>query len=472
MKVIVVGINHAGTSAIRTMLAENPKLDVVAFDRNDNISFLGCGIALAVSGVVKDTTDLFYSNPEQLRSMGAKVHMKHEVLSVDHNRKVVVVRNLEKNSTFEESYDKLILATGAWPITTADASLPFTEKYCGGIEGLVACKTYQHALEIIDQFKKPDVNNIVVIGAGYIGVELVEAAHQKGKKTLLVDMLPRPAANYFDKEFGTDLMTTMKKEGVDVRCGTKVMGYLVDTEGGKKVIRGITLEKDGVQTRVEADLVIQCIGFLPNTSLLADAHKVKNGALIIDQYCQTSVKDVYAIGGAAAIMNAATGEYQNIDLATNAVKTGVVAASHINGMTNIKLENVVGTNAIHVFGHHLASTGISEEVAKIRGIEAVASYFEDADRPEWMNTYDRVKIKLVYDPKTLRLLGAQVGSTKNNHSEVIYLLALAIQRKLTLVDVAFADVFFLPHYNKPFNFIISAILQALGLNYFKESIKK
>ncbi|SYV94784.1 NADH oxidase [Mycoplasmoides gallisepticum] len=89
-----------------------------------------------------------------------------------------------------------------------------------------------------------------------------------------------------------------------------------------------------------------------------------------------------------------------------------------------------------------------------------------------MNTYDRVKIKLVYDPKTLRLLGAQVGSTKNNHSEVIYLLALAIQRKLTLVDVAFADVFFLPHYNKPFNFIISAILQALGLNYFKESIKK
>lgn len=195
-------------------------------------------------------------------------------------------------------------------------------------------------------------------------------------------MLPRPAANYFDKEFGTDLMTTMKKEGVDVRCGTKVMGYLVDTEGGKKVIRGITLEKDGVQTKVEADLVIQCIGFLPNTSLLADAHKVKNGALIIDQYCQTSVKDVYAIGGAAAIMNAATGEYQNIDLATNAVKTGVVAASHINGMTNIKLENVVGTNAIHVFGHHLASTGISEEVAKIRGIQAVASYFEDADRPE------------------------------------------------------------------------------------------
>lgn len=126
--------------------------------------------------------------------------------------------------------------------------------------------------------------------------------------------------------------------------------------------------KDGVQTKVEADLVIQCIGFIKHITFSWRSQS-ENGALIIDQYCQTSVKDVYAIGGAAAIMNAATGEYQNIDLATNAVKTGVVAASHINGMTNIKLENVVGTNAIHVFGHHLASTGISEEVAKIRGIK-------------------------------------------------------------------------------------------------------
>ena len=97
MRTIVVGINHAGTSAIRTLLSQNPKADVVAFDRNSNISFLGCGIALTVGGVVKNTKDLFYSNPEQLKSMGAKIYMEHEVVKIDRKEKAVFVKNLAEN---------------------------------------------------------------------------------------------------------------------------------------------------------------------------------------------------------------------------------------------------------------------------------------------------------------------------------------------------------------------------------------
>lgn len=462
MKVIVVGINHAGTSAIRTLLAQNPNVKVNAYDRNDNISFLGCGIALAVSGVVKNMQGLFYSNPKELKEMGAKIFMRHEVVKVNPKEKVVVVKNLDTNEMIEDKYDKLILAAGSWPICTPGAELDFQEKYCGGIKNLVACKTFQHAQEIIKDMKKSDIKSVVIIGAGYIGIELAEASNKNGKKTTIIDMLPRPAANYYDHEFTDDLTKSMKKTGVAVLTDTKVLGYIVDKK--TKTIKGVDTSKG----KIKADLVIQSIGFRPNTSLLPNAKKVKNGAYIVNKYTETSVKDVYAIGGNCALLNAATGQFQNIDLATNAVKTGIVAASNINGNKLVCIENIVGTNAISVFGHHLASTGVSEETAKHLGMDVGVSYFEDNDRPEFMNVYSKVKIKLVFDKKTLRLVGAQVGSFGTaNHTEVIYYLALAIQKQMTIIDLAFVDVYFLPHFNKPFNFVIGAVLQALNLNYFK-----
>lgn len=461
MKIIVVGVNHAGTSAIRTLLAQNPQNKVVAYDRNNNISFLGCGIALAVSGVVKDPNQLFYSNPAELQKMGAKVFMQHEVLKVDPETKTVLVKNLETNQVLEDKYDKLIVASGSWPICTPGVELDFTAKYCGNITNLVACKTYQHAQEIIRDMEDSKFKNIVIIGAGYIGIELAEAAQERGKTTTLIDLLPAPAANYYDPEISEMLTTSMKKAGVNLMLGTKVQGYLVDKN--TNTITGVGTD----QGNVSADLVIQSIGFRPNGSLLPSAKKVKNGAIVVDKYCQSSIPDIYAIGGVCALFNAAAGEHQNIDLATNAVKTGIVAASHINGATSVALENVVGTNAIHVFGNHLASTGISETVAKRLGKDIAVSTWTDNDRPEFMNTYEKVTCKLVFDKSSLRLLGAQIGSSKNNHTESIYYLALAIQKGLSLVDLAFTDVFFLPHYNKPFNFVLGAIMQALGLNYFK-----
>lgn len=116
MKVIVVGCTHAGTSAVKTILNDNPNVEVTVFERNDNVSFLSCGIALYVGGVVKDPAGLFYSNPEELASMGASVHMEHNVTKIDTAAKKVVVENIKTGEVFEESYDKLVNTTGSWPI--------------------------------------------------------------------------------------------------------------------------------------------------------------------------------------------------------------------------------------------------------------------------------------------------------------------------------------------------------------------
>ncbi len=455
MKVIVVGINHAGTSAIRTLVAQSKEHEIVAYDRNTNISFLGCGIALVVGDVVKNVDDLFYCSPVKLADSGVTVKMQHDVIEVDYKNQKVKVKNLENGEIFEDNYDKLIYATGSWPI-----EIPGIPPENNKLKNIHICKLFQHAEELIKEADNPEIKSVAVIGSGYIGIELAEAYHQRGKKVTLLDFEKRVLPRYFDSEFTSKLEEDISRTGVALALGEKV----VDFEGENGKVKKVVTDKGSY----EADLVIKCIGFKPNSELLPDAEKTDNGAIKVDVHMKTNLPNIYAIGDAAAMYHAALDCHQQVALATNAVKSGIVAASNINGVDAVKIDSVVGTNAISVFGNKLASTGVSEEAAQRLGLNVASSYIEDNDRPEFMESYNMTKIKLVYDKESLRLLGAQVGSHgTGSHTEVIFYLALAIQKKMTLLELAFTDVYFLPHFNKPFNFVLTAIMQAIGLDYYK-----
>ncbi len=455
MKIIIIGINHAGTSALRTLLAQNSNHQITAYDRNTNISFLGCGIALVVGGAVKNINDLFYCTPLQLEKKGASIKMNHDVIGIDSQRQTVKVKDLQTNNTFEDTYDKLIYATGSWPI-----DIPNIPKESAALENIDICKLFQHAQELIRKADDPSIKNVAVIGSGYIGVELAEAYYQKGKKVTLIDFEKRILARYFDTEFTSPLENDITKSGIKLALGEKVIGFKGENNKVKQVITD--------KSAYDADLVITCVGFKPNTELLPDAKKTYNDAIIVDKYMRTSIPNIYAIGDAAAMYHAAFQTHQQVALATNAVKSGITAASHINGNEAIKIDSVAGTNAICVFENKLASTGMNEETARRFKLNVASSYIEDNDRPEFMASYNKTRIKLIYEKDTLRLLGAQIGSYGNtNHTEVIYYLALSIQQKLSLLDIAFTDVYFLPHFNKPFNFVLASIMQAIGLNYYK-----
>ncbi len=455
MKIIVIGINHAGTSAIRTLLAQNRDHEITGYDRNTNISFLGCGIALAVGGEVDNIEKLFYCNPVKLEEQGAKIRMNHDVIAVDYKKQVVTVKDLDSGEEFEDSYDKLIYAAGSWPI-----AIPGVPEANRSLENIEICKLFQHAKELIRKGDDPAIESVAVVGAGYIGIELAEAYMKKGKKVTLVDFEKRVLPKYFDNEFTDTLEADMRNSGITLALGEKV----VDFKGENGKVKEIITDKNSYR----ADLVIECIGFKPNTELLPDAAKTPNGAMIVDSHMKTSLPNIYGIGDCIAMYHAALDTHVQVALATNAVKSGIAAASNINGNELVKVDSVAGTNAICVFENKLASTGINVETAAKFGIDAAASFVEDNDRPEFMSTYNSTRFKIIYDKKTLRLLGAQIGSYgDSNHTEVIYYLALAIQRKLTLVDLAFTDVYFLPHFNKPFNFVLTAIMQVLGLDYYK-----
>lgn len=455
MKVVVVGINHAGTSAVRTLLAQNPELEVHAYDRNSNISFLGCGIALAVGGTVKNVKDLFYCDQVRLEDMGASIFMEHDVTAIDPENKAIQAVNLKTGETISDSYDKLIYAAGSWPI-----DIPGIPEENAGLENIMMCKLFQHAEELIKKADEPGIDSVAVVGAGYIGIELAEAYRIKGKKVTLIDFENRVIPRYFDTEFTDRLEQDIRDSGITLAMNEKV----VDFRGRDGRVSAVVTDKG----EYPADLVIKSIGFKPNTELLPAAEKTANGALLVSPTMETSLEDIYAVGDSIAMYHAALKKPMQVALATNAVKSGLAAASAINGIPGVQVESVAGTNAICVFENNLASTGLSEAAAEAAGLDVASSFIEDADRPEFMNDYGVTRIKLIYEKKDFRLVGAQIGSHGEiNHTEVIYYLALAIQKELTLTEIAFTDVYFLPHFNKPFNFILTAILKAIGLDYDK-----
>lgn len=451
MKIISVGTNHAGTSFVRTLAKVNKNAEIVAYDRNSNISFLGCGIALWVGGEFEDPSGLFYSNQKQLESMGIKVNMEHDIIEINENEKYVVVKNLKTGEEFKDKYDKLVYAGGTWPIVP-----PFPGV---DLKNIFISKLYQHAQAIKEMAERSEVKDVVVIGAGYIGIELVEAFYKFGKNVTLVDMENRVIPKYFDEEFTKPMEKEMASKGINLKLGEKVKEFKGDADGNVKFV--VTDKGE-----YKADMVIMSIGFRPNTDILkGKVDLLPNGAVKVDRRMKSSNPDIYAIGDSAAIHHNVLNTHAHVALATNAVKTGIISALDISGQ-GLDFPGVQGTNAISVFGFHYSSTGISEESCKVFKLNHKAEFFQDKDRPEFMHDAEDVQIKITYDPKTLKLLGAQVGSSgQHNHTEVIYALSLAISKGMTLPEIALMDVFFLPHYNKPFNFILTPILNVLGIKY-------
>ncbi len=191
MKVVVIGCTHAGTAAIVNTAKLHKDAQITVYERNDNISFLSCGIALYVGGVVKDPAGLFYSSPQALKELGVDTKMEHDVLAVDLENKTLRVKDLNTGETFEDTFDKLILTTGSWPI---QPNIPGSE-----LENVLLSKNFYHSNTIIEKAK--DAKRVVVVGAGYIGVELVEAFRENGKEVVLVDAFDRILSKYLDKEY-------------------------------------------------------------------------------------------------------------------------------------------------------------------------------------------------------------------------------------------------------------------------------
>ncbi|WP_307471929.1 FAD-dependent oxidoreductase [Paenibacillus harenae] len=442
MKIVVVGCTHAGTAAITQIARLYPEAAITVYERNDNISFLSCGIALHVAGIVKDAEQLFYASPDQLAALGVTTHMRHDVLAIDTDAKTIEVRNLATGEPFVDTFDKLVMTTGSWPI------IPQMEGI--GLENIELCKNYQHSQTIIEKAKH--AKRIAVIGAGYIGIELVEAFEELGKQVTLIDNMDRVLFKYLDESFTAIVEKQFADKGVTLALGQTVTSFTGE---------------DGRVTRInttageyEADLVVLCIGFRPNTELLkGQVDMLPNGAIIVDSYMRTSKPDIFAAGDSCAVHYNPTGQHAYIPLATNAVRMGTLVARNLMKPT-VRYLGTQGTSGIKIYDYNIASTGMTEAAALAAGLNVKNVTIEDNYRPEFMPTYEKVMLKVVYEAEGGRIVGAQILS-KVDLTQAINTLSVCIQNEMTMDELSFVDFFFQPHYNKPWNLLNQAGLQAI-----------
>ena len=319
-KIVVIGANHAGTACIKTMLTNyGSENEVVVFDQNSNISFLGCGMALWIGQQISGPEGLFYSNKEELEQLGARIYMNSPVESVDYDKKLVTA--LVDGKTHLESYDKLIFATGSRPIIPPIKGVELKEdsqEFEAKLENIQFVKLYQNAQDVIEKLKEKEISRVAVVGAGYIGVELAEAFQRKGKEVTLIDVADTCLAGYYDEDLSGIMANNLQAHGIKLAFGETVKEIV-----GKTKVEKIITDK----ASYNVDMVILAVGFRPNTNLAAGKVELfKNGAFLVDKKQETSLPGVYAIGDCATIYNNASRETDYIALASNAVRTGIVAA--------------------------------------------------------------------------------------------------------------------------------------------------
>ena len=410
-------------------------------------------MALWIGKQIDGPEGLFYSDKEKLEAKGAKVYMESPVLSVDYDKKEVTA--LVNGQEHLESYDKLIFATGSQPIIPPIKGVEIVEgnrEFKATLENVQFVKLYQNSAEVIEKLKNnKGINRVAVVGAGYIGVELAEAFERLGKEVILIDVADTCLAGYYDRELSDLMSQNLADHGIQLAYGQTVQAV----EGEGKVERIVTDKET-----FDVDMVIMAVGFRPNTALGAGKIELfRNGAFLVDKKQETSIPGVYAVGDCATIYDNSLGKMSYIALASNAVRSGIVGAYNATGH-ELEGIGVQGSNGINIYDLKMVSTGLTLEKAKAAGYNAVETGFNDLQKPEFIkHDNHEVAIRIVFDKDTRVILGAQMAS----HEDIsmgIHLFSLAIQEKVTIDKLALTDIFFLPHFNKPYNYITMAALTA------------
>lgn len=455
-KVIIVGASHGGHQSILELLSRyGENVDITLFEAGDYVSFMSCGMELYLEDQVTDVNDVRNFRPENFPQPNVHILNNHEVKAIHADQKTVTVTSILDKSTKEYEYDKLILSSGVKPNSLP---VPGTD-----LENVYLMRGYDWATRIKDKLTDPAIKNVAVIGAGYIGIEAAEAFQKAGKEVTLLDVIDRPLGTYLDPEM-TDILTEhLKEKGIKVVTGAKITAFT-----GEQQVAAIQTADEEIAT----DLVIQAAGVKANTEWLKGVVDLDDrGWIVTDEYLQTNLPDVYAVGDATLAYSIPARSKMPIALATVARREARYVVKHLFEDTPSQpFGGVVGSSALSVFDYHFAASGLNSFTAGKAGVAIRTAYYEDTIRPKYVpeeygNT--KVSIQLFFDLMTHQVLGGAVLSTYDVTAQG-NVLALAIQQKLTIEDLAEADFFFQPGFDRQWNMINLAAQQALGEEPFVE----
>lgn len=427
MRVIIIGGIAAGTSAAAKFRRMHKDAEIVIYEKNNIVSFGACGLPYFVGDFFEDSNNMIARTPEAFINSGVDVKTLHEVKRVDFENKKVIVKDLKGNEEFEDYYDKLMIATGASSIIPPIKNLD--------IENVHTLKSMEDGIRLKELFRDENNKNIAIIGAGFIGLEAVEAAKKYGKKVSVFQLGDRILQDVFDKEITDLLEEELRNHNVDLYLQESVTEII----GDKKIKRVKTPNRE-----VEADVVIIATGVRPNTEFLKNSNleMLPNGAIIVDNYGKTSIEDVYSAGDCATITQIITGEKAYVPLATGANKLGRIVGENLAG-ADIEFQGSLSSSCIKVMNMEAGRTGITESKAKALNLNYKTVFINDMNATNYYPGQSKIYIKLIYDSESKVILGGQVAGYKDAVQRV-NVIAACIYGKLTTKELGMLDLCYAP----------------------------
>lgn len=426
MKLIVIGGVAAGMSAASKFKRINKDSQIVVYERDSTLSYGACGLPYFISGDNNDVSKLIARSEEEFNERGIETNTFHEVIKIFPEQKKVLVRNIKNNAVFTDNYDKLMISTGAQAIRLNILGSNFAN--------VNILSNLEDSLRLREAVTDESINNIVIIGAGAIGIEMAEAIRKRGKQARIIE-LNGQVLNGFSEEIASIAEKELIENGVQINLNESLLRILGETK------------VEYVETNLgkyPADVVLMSVGVKPATQFVQGSGiaLANNGAIIVDREMRTNIKDIYAAGDCSQVYHRIKEENSYIPLGTNANKQGRIAGSNLAGARE-KHPGALGSIAIKVFDLEMGKTGLSETEAEEMKVDYDTSFVESTNHPSYYPNQKPIWIKLIYEKGSRKILGAEAIG----YDGVILridIFAVAIHAGLTTDELGMVDLCYAP----------------------------
>ncbi|MCC3868786.1 FAD-dependent oxidoreductase [Terrisporobacter mayombei] len=442
MKVLIIGGVAAGTKVAAKLKREDRSLDVTILTKDNDISYAGCGLPYYVGNVIREKEQLIVNTPEKFEKLtGVNVLTEMEVIKVNPKEKAVGVLNLQSNERYDYGYDKLVIASGASPIKPPVEGLD--------LKGVFFMRTPEDAIRLRKSIEKNEIKRAVVVGAGFIGLEVAENMAKQGVKVSVIDMAEHVLPG-FDEEMSEYIENHLAENGIMTATGVKMEG-IVGTDRVEKVKTS--------RRAMKADAVVLSIGIRANTSFLQDSgvELMPNKTIKVNEYLQTNIEDVYAIGDCACVVNKITKSPQWSPMGSSANIEGRLTAKNILGK-NKSYEGVLGTAVCKLPNLNTGRTGLTEVAAKETGYNPISVISVVDDKAHYYPGAGSFIVKMIADKDTKKLLGLQVLGS-GDVDKMIDIAVTAISLNASIDDLENLDFAYAP----PFSTAIHPFAHTLNI---------
>ena len=441
MKVVIIGGVAGGATTATRLRRLDENAEIVLFERGEHISFANCGLPYYIGDVIENEDDLLVQTPEKFKErFNIDVRIKQEVIKIDKKNKQVEIRKNDTKETYFETYDKLVLSPGAEPIN------PFKEVKS---DRIFTIRNVNDAEKVKTFIENNNPQSAVIVGGGYIGVEMAENLSEYNMEVSIVEKAPH-LISIIDDDMAHFVHKEVKKHGIKLYLNQGVNKI----EEQEKLL--LTLDNE----KIETDLVILCIGVKPESNLAKAAGLKLNekGAIIVNNKMQTSDENIYALGDAVEVKNIVTDARSGIALAGPANRQARIVANNIEGITST-YDGFIGSSILKIFNYSLGIVGLSEKVCKTLDIPYKIMIISPYSHATYYPGAKMMTIKAIYNSETSQILGAYVWG-KASVDKITDILSVAIQTKMKAADLSALELCYAPPFSSaksPVNILGNAI---------------